>query len=486
MVETTEAKVDDKASYFVKMASKWDLLDDLIAGTARMRQVGKKWLPQEPREKDEAYTNRVKRSFLYGAFSDAVDRIVAKPFSIPVTFTGATPDLFNEMIRNVDNCGNDLTLFSRAVFEDGVIHGLSYILVDHPATGGKLTAKAERDLKIRPYFVHVKSDQLIGHRCRRNGAGEKVLTQVRIYGKSLNYVGKFGEEEVESIRVITEDGFEIWEKKDDDKEFSQTQQGEHTFGGVPLVPFYTNSTGFMTADPPLEDVAWMNLAHWQSYSDQRNILRFARVGILFGSGFTEDEIENGFSIGPTNMILSANEAAKLEVVEHSGRAIGAGKDDLEELEAKMDSLGLRPFLDQKGNPTATGKAIDEAKSYSSILSWIRSLEMALRTAFEFAARWRKITVSEDFDVDVFSDFGISVQTYEAIQNLTTARANREISRQTYLEEIKRRGLIADTVKVDEEIQRIESEPPPAGLTAFGNDVFGDDDLEDDEEEDATE
>lgn len=475
-----EAKVDAKSKAFLAMAERWGLLHDLLGGTRAMRRAASKWLPQEPKETDAAYSNRVKRSFLYGAFGDAVDRVVAKPFSVPVGFLSAekldalTRPLFDAIAENADYCGNDLTLFARGVFYDGVVHGLSHILVDHPATGGTLSAKAERDLGIRPYFVGIRADQVIGWRHKRDSAGRKILTQVRIYERATEDVGRYGEREIERVRVIGEADFEIWERiAGKQEEFVLKNKGEHSFGGVPLVTFYTAETGFMEAEPPLEDVAWLNLAHWQSSSDQRNILRFARVGILFGAGFTDEEVEKGFAIGPTNMIASTNPDAKLSVVEHSGRAIQSGKDDLENLEAKMDALGLRPFLDQKGNPTATGKLVDEAKSFSSILAWIRSLETALRKAFEFAAKWRSLPPPpKEFRVNVFSDFGVSVQTNEAIQNLITMRANRELSRETFLAEVKRRGLLSDSVDLDEEEDRIEREPPPPGAEGFGGGAFG--------------
>lgn len=474
-----KAKVDSRCGAYAAMAERWELLHDLQGGTRAMRRAGRKWLPQEPKEKDEAYDNRLKRSFLYGAFADAVDRIVAKPFSNPVTLKGETPPAFAAIVKDADLCGSDLTLFARCVFEDAVVHGLSHILVDHPATGGGLNAKEERDLGIRPYFVHVKADQLIGWRTKRDAAGRNILTQARIYEKVVVPVEEYGEETVERVRVITETDFAVFEKRPKDEEFTPKASGAHTFGAVPIVTLYTSGENY-SATPPLEDLAWMNLAHWQSASDQRNILRFARVGILFGSGFTEEEAEKGFAIGPTNMILSTNPDARLSVVEHSGKAIGAGKEDLEELEAKMDALGLRPFLDQKGNPTATGKLVDEAKSFSSILAWIRSLELALLSAFKLAAKWTGATVSDEFEVDVFSDFGISVQTNEAIQNLITMRANRDISHQTFLVEVKRRGLLADTLDVEDEIDRVQAEPPPPGAgSGFGANAFGDD-VDDDE------
>src|SRR6185295_4553940 len=99
-----------------------------------------------------------------------------------------------------------------------------------------------------------------------------------------------------------------------------------------LAPVYLNRTGFMTGEPPLEELADLNVAHWQSSSDQRNILTVARVPILFGTGIEGNE---KLEIGASSMIRTSDPNAKLTYVEHTGAAIGAGERDLERLEFQM-------------------------------------------------------------------------------------------------------------------------------------------------------
>ena len=73
----------------------------------------------------------------------------------------------------------------------------------------------------------------------------------------------------------------------------------------PSSPSMPIGRGFMTAHPPLMDLAWLNLAHWQSASDQRHILHVARVPILFGRNLTLPE--DGLALGPNRLATGEGE-----------------------------------------------------------------------------------------------------------------------------------------------------------------------------------
>jgi hypothetical protein len=121
----------------------------------------------------------------------------------------------------------------------------------------------------------------------------------------------------------------IWEtfrkpKNGDKRNGLQKRQRQHfSQPEIPLLPVYINRTDFMRASPPLAKLAELNIAHWQSSSDQRNILHVARVPILFGAGVRRRR-QN--AIGASEMVkFNSNPAAKLTYVEHTGAAIGAGE-----------------------------------------------------------------------------------------------------------------------------------------------------------------
>jgi hypothetical protein len=57
-------QVNDPNMSWVNMEPHWGLIETLLTGTYGIRKGHRKFLPQEPRELDEAYDNRLQRSVL--------------------------------------------------------------------------------------------------------------------------------------------------------------------------------------------------------------------------------------------------------------------------------------------------------------------------------------------------------------------------------------------------------------------------------------
>jgi len=493
-----------------RMTRRWGLPDTLMGGTVSMREAGEKYLPKEPREQQRTWQNRLNRSILFNAYEDTLKKVSAKPFEEPITIKNEEkldPRL-SKLPKNVDMQGNSLTQFGNALFKNALHRGLIHVYIDYPTVDleNPPTLSQEIEGNIRPYFTQVDPIDLPAWRSRVMPSGERMLAQVRLLETEVIPDGDFGEKVRETIRVVTApdcDDLDILQKfiareidwrvfvdrggelgevrvfervtqKDEDlpenkrsssnfedSKFEEVTEegGAHTYPGIPLRTLYINKTGFMTAEPPFEDLAWLNLAHWQSMSDQRNILRFARVGILFMTGLSKQEMEKELVVGPTQMWRSTNPEAKLTHVEHSGASIEAGERDLKELERRMEVLGLQPFVESAGNVTATARSIDTSKEQAAIKSWVRGLELLLEQCFECASIWLGVELPDDFAVDVFSEFSLGMKASTDTDQLIKLRdpINPNISHKTLIAELKRRGLLSDDVDSDEEMERIAEE-----------------------------
>ena len=462
--------VDTPCDAYNDMQTHWGLIDALLGGTLAMRAVGETYLPKEPKEDSLSYRNRLDRSILYTAYEDTVDDLVGRPFSKPVSLQGELPESLAMLKDNCDGLGSDITQFAREVFTTCLNRGLTHILVDVPKTanadGSIMTKAAEKRAGVRPYFVHIKPEQLIGWKGGVGTDGKPVLTQIRWRESKTVDDGDYGTKEVETIRVYTQSTWEI-HTKDEKNEYALTESGAHSYPGIPLVTCYIKKDAVMTGKPALEGLAWMNLAHWQSYSDQKNILRFARSALLFFSGLTDDEMQKEVVIGPSRTFKATNPDADAKYVEHTGKAIEAGRQDVLDIEERMTVLGLEPLLSRPGNQTATGQSIDEAKSQSSIQAWIRSEELAIYTAFSMAAIWMNETLPDDFKADIYNDFGVSIRATADIEALLKMRQAGEIDRETFLREVKRRAVLSESVDVDDVIAKVEAEGPNFSLAGFG-------------------
>lgn len=466
------------------MAAKWELIEDLLSGTDAMRAKGERWLPREAHESVNNYRTRLARSFLYNGLRDTIEKLTAKPFSRPVNVKPESlgSEQLDGIAEDVDRAGTNITQFARRLFEWAVSFGKAHILVDYPVVQEGLNLAQERAVDARPVLLAIDPRDVIGWRSERDPGGEERLTQVRIKEKRWVANGPYASKCIEYVRVINapptiaqnaeqpavEDAqsatgtWELWELKDG-KTYVKVQSGTHTFPGVPLVTLYFKRNEFMTADPPMSDLAEMNLCHWQSSSDQRNILRFSRFGMWKATGMSQEEVEKPLTVGPSFSFKSVNPDADFAYVEPQGAAIKLGEEDLRRIEQRMETLGMQPLIQTTADSTAMGKRIDESKTETTIQSWVRIVEEAIERAYQMAAEWLGTDLPEEFAIDIFSDFGISANGTADLEFLLKARTSGDLTRLTFLQEIKRRGVLADSVDPEEEAEEADAQASSFGM-----------------------
>ena len=452
------------------MGEAWKLPTALMGGTAAMRAAGSEFLPKEPAEKKENYEVRLRRSFLFNAFKDTVNKLAGKPFTRDVALAQDTSDQIKAFEKDIDLRGRTLTQFAGDLLTDGWQYGLAHVFVEFPQNTPGRTLAEEQAAGLRPYLVKISPPDILGWRSAVVN-GVEVLTQLRRRECSVEAAGPFGSRTVERVRVYdlvqtepTEPGEQarmtvVWRlfERNDKNDPVQVGTGELTLDEIPLATLYVARTGFLTAEPPLEDLAYLNLAHWQSSSDQRNILRIARVGILFAAGVKED-FGTKTPIGATVLLTCEAEGAKLEWVEHSGAAIGAGRQDLLDLQEQMTLLGLEPLMHRPGGTTATEASIDTAKAHSKLRKSVRAEEQALERALQLMARWLEIAEPK-IGVDINEDFGLSIRDASDVDRLITMRKNGDLTRESLWAELQRRNLLGESFDAAAEALSLSKERP---------------------------
>lgn len=446
----------------------------LVAGTKAMRAAGEEWLPREPAESPASYENRKKRSVLYNATGKTVSDMTGKVFTKSIVVAKDVDADLQRWFENVDNAGRHLNVFARDCFYDAMQPGIGFIFVDMPpkvqrADGQPATIADEQKAGIRPYLKWIPLENLIGWKSTTI-EGAEVLTQIRIKEcvAEPDPQNPYEDAEIDQIRVVTRAANgtteSTWETFREQKVDGKSTWVSHSRGTtsqpeIQLFPVYINREEFMQACPPLEKLAELNIAHWQSYSDQRNILHVARVPILFGAGFKEDE---KLVIGAAEMVQSSDSNAKLIYVEHTGAAIGAGDKDLSNLELQMQTMGLQLLIDQPGGQTATGEQRDDAKENSSLAMMAGALQDALTQAAQSMARFGGKPEPKPGDILVNKDFGIT-GTKSDLQYLTQAVLGGKLSQETYWSEMQRRGVLGDSFDPETEAARVAAQAPEATI-----------------------
>lgn len=430
----------------------------LMGGTTAMRAANETFLPKFAKESDQAYAARLKSSWLFNGYRKTVKDMTGRVFSQPVE-PGDGIGRVKDWLDNVDMQGRDLSTFARQVFEDALSGpGISYIMVDAPRREGTVTQAAAAAQNLRPYMVSLRVEDVLGWRAETVN-NITALTQIRIMEtiSEQDPLDEFNTKEVSQVRVLdlvpTGVQTRIYRKAKDatwalhEEPFINTALTEIT-----VVPFYANRTGFFTGEPMLDDLADINIAHWQSQSDQRNILHYARVPILFGAGLSDKE---QITIGANTAVMAAQADAKLSWVEHSGAAIGAGRQDLKDLEFQMETFGLQLLTARTNAQSATGEALDANKETSQLAMTADALQDALEQALIWMGQYGGATISPS--VMVNKDFGVSFMTAQEITALLAAVKDGNLSRETFLRELVRRGAIRSDVDPDEEFERIDED-----------------------------
>lgn len=457
---STTDKVDYVLPAIEAMAKNWAVVDDLRGGTLSMRGKKEIYLPKRRLETDQDYEARINAATLYPAFTDAVASMVGRVFTKPVKLGDNLPVRLLGLMEDVDTEDRNLHAFARDWMDDAVAYGLSHVLVDMPQHNAKTQAE-ELALGVRPYGVLVKHNQILGWKTTKQG-GNVVLSEVRIRETVTEESGKYGVEEIEQVRVLRIGSYEV-HRKDKDGWYLH-DEGVTGLSRIPLVTLYANRTGFMLAVPPLLELAWLNVKHWQKQSSLDSLIETACVPILATIGVQPKYDENGNEV--PGIIIGAKsgidlpEGGDMKYVEHSGAAISSGKEDLEALEEQMRVAGGQLLKPDTQIMTAAQSEAENAKEISRLGMIAQNLEDSIDQMIGLMAEWMGNTVESgnvQVHVNLDPDFA-PVESMNVLINMFNAGL---LSKQGLFNEAKRRGLISDDATWEEEQERIESQGPDA-------------------------
>lgn len=450
------------------------MIDTLLGGTEEMRRAGTLYLPQHPQESPIGYQNRLSRSILLNVFELTVQHLAGRPFTEKLKIVDLLPELVDYM-EDVDTLGTTIDSFCQAWFKNSLSKGFSHVLVDMPALeeGNVVrTLEDDRKDKRRPYLVHILPENVIYARCEIIN-GQEVLTHVRIR-EQISIPNGFTETIIDQIRVLEQGHVQIWRNAKDQKrsnardKWVMFKEWDVALQEIPLLTFYTGRTGFMMAKPPLLDLAYMNVAHWQSTADQMNVLTVARFPMLAASGISDEE--GIIKVGPNQILTTTDSQGKFYYVEHTGAAIEAGVRDLIHLEEKMAAYGAQFLKQQPDRASATSRVLDSAEVTGGLGAMVNNFSEAVENVFNLMAKWLGATIpaASSGQVELDTSYGLDETTQWELQVLQLTRQGRDISRKAYLEELMRRRVMSQDYDIEKDVEQIQQEtadglgPPVTG------------------------
>ncbi len=403
------------------MMKGWEIMKAVTEGTEYLRENSEAFLPLEPREDYDAYLARVNRA----VFSPFTQRLIRAATGLvlrkPITLTG--DPYWTEMFKmDVDGCGSDLDEYARRILMCSLTYGQSHILVDYPAPAGALSLAEERQQNRRPYWIEVDPNNLYGWRLdRESNYGN--LIQARIAEKAVLPDGDFGEKVYDQIRVIEPGRYRVFRKKEQieemydvsdnsvtgnfemgsaDKDYKQVESGEFSLGEIPLVTVYSGKTENLVSKPPLLDIAYLNIAHFQRQADLIHSLHVASQPMLVMEGYDDQTKDLAISV---NYAMATQPGNKVYYVEPASSAFDAQSAEIKELQMQMATLGISTLSQQKFvAESADARRLDRVDTNSMLAMVSMELEQKLQKCFNLSAEYvgiepPEVKISRDFDIE---------------------------------------------------------------------------------------
>ena len=426
--------VNDPSLTWFNQEPHWLMIEDLAGGTYEIRMKHRRYLPQEPREQDDAYENRLARSTCPPYFQ-RLERMLAGMLTRKPVKLQDVGDAQREQLFDVDLQGNDLNVWTYEAARKMIRYGHVGVLVDVPQDGNG-----------RPYWVTYTPREILGYRTEIID-GKTTFTQLRLLEKIIEPDGEYGEKEVTQVRVLYQGRYEIHRKNDNGK-FVVVDSGETTLSEIPFSVAYANRLTLMESRPPLEDIAELNIKAYQVQSDLDNQLHISAVPLLGFFGFPQSSEE--VTAGPNEAIAFPAEG-RAEYIEPTGRSFDSQFQRLEQLEKQINELGLAAVLGQKlSAETAEAKKIDRSQGDSTMMVVEQQMQALIDTSLVFHAQLLGTTeIGSSF---VNRDFLSTRLEPKEIQSLLQLYTAGTITQKTLLDQLTQGEVLGDEFDVDEEIE----------------------------------
>lgn len=437
------------------LAADWALISTVLGGTGTMRAAGASLLPKHQGESDPRYKARLNSTVLTNFTELTLAHWCGKPFSKEVKLSEDTDNDIKALADDINLCGDELTVVLKEWFTLGMAKRKAYCLIDFPKVPehlrGNVTLADQWRLNLRPYWVIIPAEAMIAPRKERIN-GEDVFTNVRFFDNETYYDGFSESVRVrirEYDRVVTERDeygqekkFEIRQrlhvrKSDKEDDYEAGAWDVVDIDRIPLVEFDTKKLELLS-------IAHLNVAHWQSSSDQRNCLTTARFPILAGKGVDTDTV---VTIGPYAFLASKDSASEFYYVEHGGTALEAGRKDLQDIEEAIAMYGAEALKKRPDRETATSRVLDSAQTLAPLQIHTFSFISAVNMALYITKLWMDKPEDVVARIVIDTDFAVSSEDSAKIDNLKELRKSGDISRKQLLKGMMEAKAIPDSFNV---------------------------------------
>jgi hypothetical protein len=434
-------KPDDKHEEYVTFEPVWKMCRDASTGQRAIHKGGVAYLPQLEGQTTPQYASYKHRALYYNATGRTVEAMKGLTFRKKSVLI--VPDKMKDWLDDITMTGISFNGLAKKNMEEVIKVGRYGLLVDYPqapdtAEGAELTINDAELLDVRPYISPYTAECILNWRNARVGSKTILMDVFLMEAIENDPNSKY------QIRQLTlESGFYeqvVWkqaEKGWDITRITPLMNGK-TLNWIPFWFSAAEESDGSVQNPPIEDLAYVNISHYQNSADLEN---GAHVSGLPTPYITGIDTQTSINLGTGTVLNLPDVNSKVGFLQ-----IDTGFETLEKLmdrkENMLAALGARMIAPEKKAAEAAETAGIRRGGENSVLGDIAgTVEMALQQALSFMAEWAGLTGEVRFEIN--KDFLPMPMDASTLTAWIKAVQSGVVSQETFFEALKAGEVVAE-------------------------------------------
>ncbi|MBS9780961.1 MAG: DUF4055 domain-containing protein [Gammaproteobacteria bacterium] len=457
-------KVNTKRKEYSQQLPKWKLLNDVCsAGDEAIKNGRTDYLPM-PNPKDTSEENQarydqyVARAVFYNATGRTLRGSVGLAFNKYPTLT--LPTILDYLQTDCDGAGVSIYQQSQSALTQVLKLGRHCLFVDYPKTNGEVSIAQKKQAYLRPHIVSIDTEQVINWRTEKVGGVTK-LTLVVIQESKETY-DEFATQSEIQYRVLSLDknGYRvrIFDKdcEPTGEDYYPTDATGSKWDIIPFVFIGSENNDADIDEPPLLDLANLNLAHYRNSADYEDSVFFNGQAQPFISGLSEewrDHLEDKKIYAGSRSVMLLPEGGNYGYAQPQPNTLV--KEAMVTKETQMIALGAKLIERTTNVKTATQVNSEDSASHSVLSLCANNVSDAYRLALSWCCRYEGVSFECDYEISQeYSDNKLDPQLLTA---LVGAWQQGAIPQSQLLRNLRQFDMIDPELTDEELLDELESE-----------------------------
>lgn len=450
--------VELKHKNFLAYYSKWTKCRDVFNGDEAMKKNSARYIPPLNGEAstDKTYTDVINRE-TFENYTKATAKGMAGLIFAKAPQIELTPKLKN-IETNIDLAGNNIVDLAQTAINEILEVGRCGLLVDMLSydTTGMSLSDVEK-LNIRPYIKLYTTENIINWDTELINNQSETSLLVLQEGYTIK-VSMFERKDMIRYRVYSiEEGIcvcRVFENLKQGKTSTYQPVSEtiprmngKALSFIPFISLTSEDLKIEPSNPPLLDIANINISHWYLSVERRNALHFVGFPSIYGVGLNIQKGANvNLGAGTINTFDSPN--AKLEYLQLSADGLGSVEKAIEEKKQAMLALGARLLAPESSSQISENTMqMKTAGQRATIIQIADTVSRGITKALNYVSQWLGDSGENIFKLN--TDYNLAEMSPQLMTALFTGQQLGQIRQEDVFNALKKGEIIDESVTFEE-------------------------------------